>query len=94
MITGQKSIIPVTKLYTNTSTTGNHSVLSLKVRILEKIYHTSNRPQLSTPHRRKREEYWIKHWWVLLPRMDAMTRLIESGTSQLCEYDAPISSFL
>jgi len=35
----------------------NHSVLSLKVRILEKIYHPTNSPQLSIPHRRKREEY-------------------------------------
>jgi len=58
----------------------NHSVLSLKVRLLEIIYHSSNSPQLSTPHRRKREEYWIR-LWVLLPRMDAMTRLIASGTS-------------
>jgi len=38
----------------------NHSVLSLKVRILENIYHPTNSPQLSTPHRRKREEYWIR----------------------------------
>ena len=38
----------------------DHSVVSLKVRILEKIYHPSNSPSLSTPYRRKREEYWIK----------------------------------
>jgi len=39
----------------------NHSVLSLKVRILEKRNHPSNSPQLSTctRHRRKRE-YWIR----------------------------------
>jgi len=54
----------------------NHSVLSLKVHILEKIYHPTKSPQLSTPRRRKREEYWIR-----LLGMDAMTRLIASGTS-------------
>ena len=38
----------------------DHSVLSMKVRILEKIYHPTNSPGLSTPFRRKREEYWIR----------------------------------
>ena len=37
-----------------------HSVVSLKVRILEKIYHPSNSPNLSTAYRRKREEHWIR----------------------------------
>jgi len=35
-------------------------MLSLKVRILEKIYHPTNSPQMSTPHCKKREEYWIR----------------------------------
>ena len=35
----------------------DHSVLSMKVRILEKIYHPTNSPGLSTPFRRKREEH-------------------------------------
>jgi len=33
----------------------NHSVLSLNVRILEKKYHVTNSPQLSTPRGKKRE---------------------------------------
>ncbi|KAK3104459.1 hypothetical protein FSP39_002438 [Pinctada imbricata] len=39
----------------------DHSVLSMKVRILEKIYHPTNNPNLSTPLRRNREEFWIKN---------------------------------
>ena len=38
----------------------DHSILSMKVRILEKICHPTNNPNLSTPFRRKREEYWIR----------------------------------
>jgi len=37
----------------------DHSVLSMKVRILAKIYHHTNNPNLSTPVRRQREEHWI-----------------------------------
>ena len=33
----------------------DHSILSFKVRILEKIYHPTNNPSLSTPLRRQRE---------------------------------------
>ena len=36
----------------------DHSILSFKVRILEKIYHPTNNPSLSTPLRRQREEFW------------------------------------
>ncbi|KAK3087212.1 hypothetical protein FSP39_003163 [Pinctada imbricata] len=39
----------------------DHSVLSMRVRILEKIYHPTNNPNLSTPLRRNREEFWIKN---------------------------------
>ena len=38
----------------------DHSILSMKVRKLEKIYHPTNNPNLSTPFRRKREEHWIR----------------------------------
>ena len=38
----------------------DHSILSMKVRILEKIYHPTNNPNLSIPFRRKREEHWIR----------------------------------
>ncbi|KAK3087812.1 hypothetical protein FSP39_010974 [Pinctada imbricata] len=33
----------------------------MRVRILEKIYHPTNNPNLSTPFRRNREEFWIKN---------------------------------
>ena len=38
----------------------DHSVISMKVTVIEKIYHHTNSPTLSTPFRRQREEYWIK----------------------------------
>ena len=37
----------------------DHSILSFKVRILEKIYHPTNNPGLSSPLRRQREDFWI-----------------------------------
>ena len=45
----------------------DHSILSMKVRILEKIYHPTNNPNLSTPFRRKREEYWIRQLETAAP---------------------------
>ena len=45
----------------------DHSVLSMKVRILEKIYHPTNSPGLSTPFRRKREEHWIRQLGTAAP---------------------------
>ena len=39
----------------------------MKVRILEKIYHSTNNPTLSTPFRRQREEYWIKELGCATP---------------------------
>ena len=38
----------------------NHSIVSMRVVILEKIYHHTNSPTLSTHFRRQREEFWIK----------------------------------
>ena len=39
----------------------DHSVLSMKVRILEKIYHPTNKNiNICTPISRKREEHWIR----------------------------------
>ena len=35
----------------------DHSILSFKIRILEKIYHSTNNPSLSTPLRRQRKEW-------------------------------------
>ena len=45
----------------------DHSILSMKVRILEKIYHPTNNPSLSTPFRRKREEHWIQQLGTAAP---------------------------
>ena len=38
----------------------DHSILSFKVRILEKIYYPTNNPSLSTPLCRQREEFWVR----------------------------------
>ena len=46
----------------------DHSVLSMKVQILEKIYHPTNKPiNSSTPFRRKREEHWIRQLGTAAP---------------------------
>ena len=43
------------------------SILLMKVRILEKIYHPTNNPNLSNPFRQKREEYWIRQLGTAAP---------------------------
>ena len=45
----------------------DHSILSMKVRILEKIYHPTNNPSLSTLFCRKREEHWIRQLGTAAP---------------------------
>ena len=46
----------------------DHSVLSMKIRILEKIYHPTNKPINScTSFRRKREEQWIRQLETAAP---------------------------
>ena len=45
----------------------DHSTLSFKVRILEKIYHPTNNPSLSTPLRRQHEEFWIRELGTAAP---------------------------
>ena len=45
----------------------DHSILSMKVRILEKIYHPTNSPGLSTPLRKQREEFWIRKLGTAFP---------------------------
>ena len=45
----------------------DHSILSMKVRILEKIYHPTNNPNLSSPFRKQREEYWIRQLGSAIP---------------------------
>ena len=63
----------------------DHSVLSMKVRILEKIYHPTNKPINScTPFRRKREEHWIRQLGTAAPygcndHMDSIGNLTSPG---------------
>ena len=45
----------------------NHSVDDMRVQILEKIYHSSGSPSLSTPLRRERELFWIKELGTAKP---------------------------
>ena len=45
----------------------DHSILSMKVRIIEKIYHPTNNPNLSTPLRRQKEENWIRTLGTAIP---------------------------
>ena len=45
----------------------NHSVDGMRVQILEKIYHRSGSPSLSTPLRRERELFWIKELGTAKP---------------------------
>ena len=45
----------------------DHSIMSMKFRILEKIYRTTNNPYLSTSFRRKREEHWIRKLGTAAP---------------------------
>ena len=45
----------------------DHSILSMKVRILEMIYHPTNNPSLSNPFGRKREEHWIRQLGTAAP---------------------------
>ena len=39
----------------------------MKVRFIEKIYHHTNSPALSTPYRTNRELYWIKELGTAMP---------------------------
>ena len=45
----------------------DHSILSMGVIVIEKIYHHINSPSLSTPYRREREQYWIKELGTASP---------------------------
>ena len=47
-------------LYNHFSQPGHDRCLTMKVRIIEKIYHHTNSPILSTPYRTDRELFWIK----------------------------------
>ena len=45
----------------------NHSILSMGVIVIEKIYHHTNSPNLSTHYRRERKEFWIKELGTASP---------------------------
>ena len=45
----------------------NHSILSMGVIVIEKIYHHTNSPNLSTYYRRELEEFWIKELGTASP---------------------------
>jgi hypothetical protein len=60
----------------------------MKVRIIEKIYHHSNSPSLSTPFRRKREEFWIRELGTATPygcndNINSMGNLTSPGYSSV-----------
>ena len=60
----------------------------MKVRILEKIYHATNKPNLSTPFRRKREEHWIRQLGTAVPygcndRIDSIGNLTSPGSQSV-----------
>jgi len=45
----------------------DHSILSMRVRIIEKIYHRTNNPNLATSLRRQKEDYWIRELGTATP---------------------------
>jgi len=45
----------------------NHSIVCMKVRIIEKIYHYTNSSKLSRKYREDRELFWIKELGTTLP---------------------------
>jgi hypothetical protein len=47
-------------LYNHFNQPGHDGCLTMKVRIIETIYHHTNSPMLSTPYRPDRELFWIK----------------------------------
>ena len=69
----------------------NHSILSMNVRILEKIDHpsmASNSPGLSTPFRRQREEHYFRTLGTAVPygcndRIDSIGNLSSPGCSSV-----------
>jgi hypothetical protein len=54
-------------LYNHFNHSGHDRCLMMKVRIIEKIYHHTKRPKLSTPYRTDRELFWIKELGTAMP---------------------------
>jgi hypothetical protein len=54
-------------LYNHFNQPGHDRCLTMKIRIIEKIYHHTNSPILSTPYRTDRELFWIKELDTAMP---------------------------
>ena len=54
-------------LYNHFNQPDHDRCLTMKVRIIEKIYHHTNSPILSTPYRTDRELFWIKELGTAMP---------------------------
>ena len=54
-------------LYNHFQLPEHDPALSMKVRIIEKIYHRTNSPTLSLPYRKDREDYWIRELGTATP---------------------------
>ena len=54
-------------LYNHFNQPGHDRCLTMKVRIIEKIYHHTNSSILSTPYRTDRELFWIKELGTAMP---------------------------
>ena len=54
-------------LYNHFNQPDHDPALSMKVRFIEKIYHHTNSPVLSTPYRTNRELFWIKELGTAMP---------------------------
>ena len=54
-------------LYNHFNQLDHDRCLTMKVRIIEKIYHHTNSPILSTPYRTDRELFWIKELGTVMP---------------------------
>ena len=67
----------------------DHSVHSMKVRILKKIYHPTNKPINSCTHfRQKREEHWIRQLGTAAPygcndHIDSIGNLTSPGCQEI-----------
>ena len=45
----------------------DHSIVSMRVRFIEKIYHRTNNPNLATPLRIQKKDYWIRELGTATP---------------------------
>ena len=60
-------------LYNHFNQPGHDRCLTMTVRIIEKIYHHTNSPILSTPYRTDRELFWIKELGTAMPYVAMIT---------------------